>query len=123
MTKDTPPDTKTPLIGYMILEDYCEDMSDWSGVITGPQDPTGANLAWESPIKMIEYSAFEEMRDLACELARALMNIKHACQTDCFEHDKNDLGFGDSEMVIGATHVEIICDNALTKARAAGCVE
>ena len=46
------------LIGWMIIEDYCEDYSDWSGQITYP-DPTGANLAWQSPIKMIEHSAYE----------------------------------------------------------------
>jgi hypothetical protein len=59
----TPDDqqAREPLIGYMIFEDHCDDMSDWSGVITGPQDPTGANLAWESPIKMISYDAYEKL--------------------------------------------------------------
>lgn len=47
-----------PLIGWMILEDYCDDMSQWDGYISFP-DPTGANLAWQSPTKMIEYSAYE----------------------------------------------------------------
>lgn len=60
MTNDTAKQ-REPLIGWMILEDYCDDMSDWSGVITYP-DPTGANLSWENPTKMIEYSAFEQMK-------------------------------------------------------------
>jgi len=49
---------REPLVGYMILEGYAEDYSHWDGVITYP-DPTGANLAWESPIEMIEKSAFD----------------------------------------------------------------
>lgn len=53
---------REPLIGFMVVEDYTEDMSDWSGQITFP-DPTGANLYWEKPIKMIEYSAFEKMQE------------------------------------------------------------
>jgi len=53
---------REPLVGYMIFEDWLEDMSDWSGQITGPGDPTGANLAWESPIKMIEHSAYDTLR-------------------------------------------------------------
>lgn len=66
------PSDKAPLVGWMILEDYCEDMSQWDGVITYP-DPTGANLAWQNPTKMIEYSAYEKLKaenrrlNLICE--------------------------------------------------------
>lgn len=59
--KETDCEAREPLIGWMILEDHCEDMSDWSGVISFP-DPTGANLAWENPTKMIEHRAFEKLR-------------------------------------------------------------
>lgn len=62
-----------PLVGWMILEDYCDDMSDWSGVIAYP-DPTGANLAWESPVKMIEYSAYEKLQ---ARLAEAEAEREH----------------------------------------------
>lgn len=50
-----------PLIGWMIFEECCEDMSQWDGVISYP-DPTGANLAWEAPIKMIEKSAYDALK-------------------------------------------------------------
>ncbi len=49
---------REPLVGWMILEDHADDLSHWDGVIAFP-NPTGANLAWESPTKMIEFSAFE----------------------------------------------------------------
>lgn len=57
-TESAPP---SPLVGWMILEDYCEDMSQWDGVISFP-DPTGANLAWENPIKMIEHKAYDALK-------------------------------------------------------------
>lgn len=59
MTTPPKPGESEPLVGYMILEDYCEDMSHWSGMITGPTNPAGANLAWENPIKMIEHCAYD----------------------------------------------------------------
>lgn len=52
---------KAPLIGWMIFESATDDNSEWEGVITYP-DPTGANIAWESPIKMIEHSAYEALQ-------------------------------------------------------------
>lgn len=66
---------REPLVGYMIFEDWLEDMSDWSGQITGPGDPTGANLAWESPIKMIEHSAYESLRSQLDVAVKALDEI------------------------------------------------
>lgn len=52
---------RKPLVGYMIMEDYAEDYSHWNGVIGFP-DPTGANLAWESPVAMIEKSAYDALK-------------------------------------------------------------
>jgi hypothetical protein len=63
------------LVGWMILEDYCEDMSAWDGVISFP-DPTGANLAWLNPTKMIEYSAFEQMRKERDDLCEYVSRIQ-----------------------------------------------
>lgn len=65
-------ETRAPLVGYMILEDWCDDMSDWSGMITGPQDPTGANLAWENPTKMIEFKAYESEKARADRIYNVL---------------------------------------------------
>lgn len=56
----TTPKPREPLIGWMIFEEYCDDYSEWSGVITYP-DPTGANLAWQDPVKMIEKSAYDAL--------------------------------------------------------------
>lgn len=60
-----------PLVGWMIIEDYVEDYSEWDGAIACP-DPTGANLAWESPIKMIEHAAYTELMQEAEALREAL---------------------------------------------------
>ena len=57
MTTDRP-----VLTGYMIIEEHADDYSDWSGHITGPVNPKGANLAWEDPIPMIEKSAYDKLR-------------------------------------------------------------
>ena len=64
-------EARESLIGWMILEDHTEDMSHWSGVISYP-DPTGANLAWENPTKMIEYAAYEAMRKELAETKKYL---------------------------------------------------
>ena len=70
----------SPIIGFMIVEDYDEDFSHWDGVITYP-DPTGANLAWEKPTKMIEYSAYEQVkeqcRDLGAHVAKIQSALRH----------------------------------------------
>lgn len=50
------------LSGYMILEEWAEDYSDWSGAITGPVNPRGANLAWTDPIPMIETRAHDKVK-------------------------------------------------------------
>lgn len=74
----TPEKPRDPFIGYMALEGWTEDengkpdlKADWDGVITGPHDPTGANLAWQNPIKMIEHSAYnsliEQLNDLKAD--------------------------------------------------------
>jgi hypothetical protein len=56
-------DEERPILkGYMALEDYADDYSDWSGHITGPSDPTGANLHWLDPIPMIEQRAYDELQ-------------------------------------------------------------
>jgi hypothetical protein len=78
---------REPLIGWMILEDYCEDMSHWGGVISYP-DPTGANLAWLNPTKMIEYSVYQQACKERDHLREALEYAKgvlkqcddHSCQ-------------------------------------------
>ena len=57
---------KAPLIGWMIMESHDDDLSNWDGVITYP-DPTGANLAWENPTKMIEFNEHERARNLLKE--------------------------------------------------------
>ena len=49
------------LVGFMAIEDHAEDYSNWSGHIAYP-NPEGANLAWEKPIKMIQYSAYENLK-------------------------------------------------------------
>ncbi len=65
---------KRPLIGWMILEGCCEDMSAWDGVISYP-DPTGANLAWENTTKMIEFSAYDALREQLAEYEKAISSI------------------------------------------------
>lgn len=68
---------KKPLIGYAVLEDWTVDMSDWSGQITYP-DPTGANLYWQNPMKMIEYSAYDQLQaklDEAVKAKEAAINL------------------------------------------------
>ncbi len=50
------------LIGYMGIEEQAEDWSDWTGVITGPANPEGANLFWEKPIPMIEKRAYDTLK-------------------------------------------------------------
>lgn len=52
---------KEPLIGYMVLEDWAEDYSQWDGSIAFP-DPEGANLHWVNTIPMIEKAAFDELK-------------------------------------------------------------
>ncbi len=70
---------KGPLIGYMIFETWTEDYSHWSGVISFP-DPTGANLAWESPIAMIDKSAYDKLK---AEVRRLETNSVHTCHDEC----------------------------------------
>lgn len=56
------------LTGFMVLDGYADDYSDWDGTITGPANPKGANLYWHDPIPMIEKRAFDEVvrdRDFA----------------------------------------------------------
>lgn len=51
-----------PLVGFMIIEDHTDDMSDWSGQITFP-NPKGANLAWLDPVEMIEKAPVDSLLD------------------------------------------------------------
>jgi len=87
-----------PLIGYMILEDYAEDMSDWSGQITGPQDPTGANLAWESPIKMIECSAYDALKAENEHLREAMEYALDQLEMFNFAKDENRVSRADTKL-------------------------
>lgn len=52
--------TRPILLGYVALESWAEDFSEWDGIITGPHNPKGANLAWQDPIEMIEKRAYDE---------------------------------------------------------------
>lgn len=62
MSKTREEVSKRPiLIGYMVLEGYAEDFSDWDGHITGPTNPKGANLYWHDPIEMIEKRAYDKV--------------------------------------------------------------
>ncbi|WP_374029803.1 hypothetical protein [Bdellovibrio bacteriovorus] len=51
-------DGNNPLIGFMIIEDSTDDLTEWSGHITFP-NPRGANLAWLNPVEMIDKRAFD----------------------------------------------------------------
>lgn len=62
MTPKKLPPERPVLIGYVALEEWAEDFSDWSGYITGPDNPVGANLAWQDPIQMIEMKAYDALR-------------------------------------------------------------
>lgn len=59
MTTRGPLSERPILIGYVALESWAEDYSDWDGHITGPVNPKGANLAWQNPIEMIEKRAYD----------------------------------------------------------------
>lgn len=72
---------REPLVGYMIIEDYTDDYSDWSGQITYP-DPRGANLAWLNPIKMIEHTAYDALRAQVEELRAELNTIRTTWQAE-----------------------------------------
>ena len=64
-------DKNNPLIGFMIIEDSTDDLTEWSGHITFP-NPRGANLAWLNPVEMIDKRAFDtvvkERDDLRAEI-------------------------------------------------------
>ena len=64
-------DPKRPILtGYMVLDGWADDYSDWDGAITGPNNPTGANLYWHDPIPMIEKRAYDQAvkeRDFASQ--------------------------------------------------------
>lgn len=70
-------DKPYPLIGYMCEPDMVEDGEDghWDAYITS-HDPTGANLAWLNPIKMIEYSAYEKANERANYNAGKLIELE-----------------------------------------------
>ena len=61
--------TERPILeGFMVLDGWAEDYSDWDGVITGPANPKGANLYWHNPIPMIERRAYDSLRARVAEL-------------------------------------------------------
>lgn len=79
MTESSKP--REPLVGFMVIEDYTEDYSDWSGQIAFP-DPVGANLYWQNTIPMIEKRAHDAalariklLEEVCAELMRALKLI------------------------------------------------
>lgn len=79
-------------VGYMIFESWTENDSgkpdpneEWDGVITGPSDPTGANLAWLNPIKMIEYSALTAAEERARKLVAACKLVIKLWEADAPE--------------------------------------
>lgn len=46
-------DDRKPRIGFVVIDDYTDDYSDWTGQITFP-NPKGANIYWQNPISFIE---------------------------------------------------------------------
>lgn len=75
-----------PKIGYMVIDDYDEDYSNWDGQITFP-DPTGANLHWLNPIKMIEYTAYEALQEQLRVAKDTLEKLPHV--GNCMNVDKD----------------------------------
>lgn len=61
-----------PRIGYVEIEDYTDDYSDWTGQITFP-NPKGANIYWQNPIVFIELEPTMRLMD---EMAEALDEIR-----------------------------------------------
>jgi hypothetical protein len=47
---------REPLRGFVAIEDWTDDYSNWSGSICFP-NPRGSNLHWENPIEFVEASA------------------------------------------------------------------
>lgn len=73
-----------PRIGYVAIEDYTDDYSDWTGQITFP-NPKGANIYWQNPIVFIE---LEPTMRMMKEMADALKGAQHmfkAIQNDVKE--------------------------------------
>jgi len=81
-------------VGYVAIEDYTEDYSDWTGQITFP-NPRGANIYWENPIEFLEA---EPVIKLLREMGEALKESKYliadqtarankAIATDCTQCD------------------------------------
>ena len=64
------------LSGYMALEGWADDYSEWDGAITGPANPEGANKFWESPIPMIETRALDSLRDENERIKAELEEVK-----------------------------------------------
>lgn len=66
MSKEEKTLSEKPLIGYVSIESESRDAKtneilDWTGYITGPENPKGANLAWLDPIEMIETKALKQL--------------------------------------------------------------
>jgi hypothetical protein len=65
--------SKRPILsGFMVLDGWAEDYSDWDGQITGPDNPRGANLHWLDPIPMIETRALDDLRRVLLRQTKAL---------------------------------------------------
>lgn len=70
---------RDPLIGYMVIEDYAEDYSQWDGLIAYP-DPEGANLYWQKTIKMIEHSAYLAIQAENEKLKQANLKLREGLE-------------------------------------------
>lgn len=85
------------LSGYMALESWAEDFSEWDGAITGPINPQGANRFWEDPIPMIEkraydriYSALEALTNAALAGLKPLPSQIEEAFNALKEHSEKD---------------------------------
>lgn len=74
-------DDRKPRIGFVVIDDYTDDYSDWTGQITFP-NPKGANIYWQNPISFIE---LEPTLQLMKEMGDALEFYSNKTKLDCGE--------------------------------------
>lgn len=72
-------DDRNPRIGFVVIDDYTDDYSDWTGQITFP-NPKGANIYWQNPISFIE---LEPTLQLMKEMGEALKENGLSHDFDC----------------------------------------
>lgn len=74
--KQSDEEAAKPRIGYVAYEDEEEgEDGEWSGYITGPSDPTGANLAWQNPTPFIEKRAYDALAEKVKRLEALLEDV------------------------------------------------